>query len=975
MPPKLIRLAPHEAENEFELSLRQAFAVVEPQLRSPFPLTIPSPEEYSQLNSAILYGVLTEPHLAKVHIKHLHAVVTDGYGLFVSLLVKIVNELYVKLFYSVKSQLIWVTKEMIDVLAVGFDGLLCCLLRQIVGGDFSDVNLWLCFELVNVFLGKWDCLLEEEPLVLSSALYTFLRLLADHCRFSSNEKLDPLKQLEIEYCVKMLREQFHLCLKVGRDLVRLLQDLVHVPVFRAIWKDLALNPNEFKTPGFSDLSQLDHLRTSSRYFLLRITPEMENQLRFLLTHVKLGRQKRYQVWFTKKFIFGPERETLIVDIVRFICCGHHPSNEVLQSEVIPRWAVIGWLLKCCRKKYVEANVKLALFFDWLFFEESLDNIMNIEPAILLMVCSIPQYIDVTHTLLDFLFLLVDNYDMDRSDIIVRGVTSAFGALVQKGVIHSLNVLTSCEALSPYLKERLGKLVLASKAGDPKGLQSAHVFSLPLLTPPPERQPTKTGEDGLRTRSANASVSISDDLATPCSLPVITAETIKSLVQNLGESIRNSSKLGLETLDALLLSFVKLECQKPGSASIGPEALSSKISKEFELNGYKLFAPLENLPDAPNHDDEIGSATAFVIRTIIFSQHESMQKMLLFWLKNGFPVGARILSYASRLAYEADMVKSLMVDNDLVKINGSGMELLISHADGYYAFLNERNGDSFGSIVSTFVTNKEFVAKLVDSAFAAYRCFLAYTKTILHGEADTSLSKLLLSDLISCYTWGKKRQKFLLGSIFCHLTDLLVSEEYIIKFIVSRLNHADLVDIRLEIGLKKYSLFGENIEAISHLIMNSLHWDCIEQHKFWDLVRSEIAVSKIQVEKIILEFFCSHDLDANVDAIAVGGLLSLCNFCAPTLELVGAIMLLPNNVFQDFSAAALAAWFISNSSMLFDSLAKFSEKFDNKNEDSVFSNSTGIMINRSAILWLLNHFNVQGTSSSDVLSNLSISLQG
>lgn len=970
MASKLIRLAPHEAENEFELSLRQSFETVELQLRPPFPLKIPSPQEYSQLNSAILYGVLTEPHFAKVHIKHLHAIVTDGYGLFVSLLVKVVNELYVKLFYSVKSQLIWVTKEMIDVLAIGFNGLLCCLLRQIVGGDFSDENLWLCFELVSLFLGKWNCLLEEEPLVLSSALYTFLRLLADHCRFSSNEKLDPLKQLEIEFCVKMLREQFHLCLKVGRDLVRLLQDLFHVPVFRAIWKDLVLNPNEFKTPGFSDLSQLYHLRTSSCYFLLRITPEMENQLRFLLTHVKLGSQKRYQSWFAKKFLFGPERETLIVDIVRFICCGHHPSNEVLQSGVIPRWAVIGWLLKCCRKNYVAANAKLALFFDWLFFEESSDKIMNIEPAILLMVCSIPQYIDMTFTLLDFLFLLVDNYDTDHNDIVVRGVTSSFGALVKKGVIHSLDVLTSCEALSPHLKERLGKLVLASKAGLSKELQSR----VQLLAPSPERQPTKTEEVGWRTRSADASILVSDDLATPCSSLVITAETIMSLVQNLGEAIKNSTKLGLETLDALLLSFVKLESQNPESASVDPEVLSSKISKEFDLNGDKLFASLENSPDALEHDDEIGSATAFIIRTLIYSQHEKMQKLLLFWLKNGFPVGARILSYASRLAYEADIVKNLMVDNDLFKINASGMELLIFHADGYFSFQNERKRGSFGSVVSTFVPDKELVAKLVDSAFAAYRCFLTYLKTISHGEDDTSLSKLLLFDLISCYKWGKKRQKFLLGSIFRHLTDLSVSEENIINFIVS-LDHADLVDIRLEISLKKYSLFGENIEAISHLIMNSLHWDCLEQHKFWDLVRSELAVSKVQVEKIILKFFCSHELDANVDAIAVGGLLSLCNCCAPTPELVGAIMLLPNNVFQDFSAVALAAWVISNASMLFDSLAKFSEKFDKKNEDSVFSDSTGIMINRSAILWLVNHFNVQGTSSSDVLSNLSVSLEG
>ena len=37
----------------------------------------------------------------------------------------------------VKTRLIWVTREMVNVLGAGFDGLLVALLEQIVGGDFS----------------------------------------------------------------------------------------------------------------------------------------------------------------------------------------------------------------------------------------------------------------------------------------------------------------------------------------------------------------------------------------------------------------------------------------------------------------------------------------------------------------------------------------------------------------------------------------------------------------------------------------------------------------------------------------------------------------------------------------------------------------------------------------------------------------------------------------------------------------------
>ncbi|GMY22816.1 integrator complex subunit 3 homolog [Fagus crenata] len=978
MASKLIQIASFEAENQTELSLKQAFELLEPKLRPPFALTIPDQQQYAQLNRAILYGVLWEPHLAKTHIKHLHALVTDGYGLFVHLLVKVVHELYPILVGSARKQLVWVAKEMIDVLAVGVDGLLVCLLRQIVGGDYSEGNLWLCFELVSVFMAKWDCLLEEEPLVLSSALYTYLRLLADHFRLSNITDLEALKRLEIEFCVKVVREQFHLCLRIGRDFIRVLQDLVHVPEFGAIWRDLVLNPGEFKTLGFSDISKFYCTRTSSRYALLRITPEMETQLRFLLTHVKFGSQRRHQEWFVKKFLCGPERETLISDIVRFICCAHHPTNEIIQSDVIPRWAVIGWLLTLCRKNYITANVKLALFYDWLFFDERVDNIMNIEPAMLLMVYSIPKYIDMTHTLLEFLFLLVDNYDVQHIDVIVKGASSAFNALLRKGVIQSMEVLTSCDALSPFLRERLGRFLLGMKMAVSKELQPANVpghllthLKLPnsscIETPTSslKGQLTRTQEDGSATKPIDSSVP-----------SVVTNEcqivAVENLLKKCGEKIKKSYVMGHQTLEELLSSFVNLSSHKTMGGTIFPEVISSTIAKEFQLNGYKLFASLQFLPDKPDFDDEIGSATSLIIRTFIFSQPK-MQDMLLYWSKNGFSVGARLLSYASRLAYEAYMVDCMrdkMVDEDSAKTIDLGMPLLIFHVNGYNSFLNGKIENSLESFSSTPKIDNKLVSELVDSAFAAYRCFLMYSQTILPKDEDMSLTKLLVSDLISCIEWGTKRLKFLFCSVFRRLSDLSIGKEDIIRLLVSQLDHTDLVDIQLEIGLKKFSIFGENSETIFHLIESSLSWGCLEQYKFWGLIRSELAVSKVQLEKVILGFFCSGELHAKRNAIAVEGLLTLCSCRAPTPELVGAIMLLPNNVFQDFAAAVLATWVVSNASTLFDSLAEFSEKLDKKTGDSDFPNSAGIMMNHSAILWLFNYFNAKGMNGSNIMRNLS-----
>ena len=78
--------------------------------------------------------------------------------------------------------------------------------------------------------------------------------------------LNELKKMEIDFCVKALRQCFGLCMRIGRDLIRLLQDLVYVLEFKEVWKDLLLNPAKFQVSGSSDVSQLYCVRTPSHYF-------------------------------------------------------------------------------------------------------------------------------------------------------------------------------------------------------------------------------------------------------------------------------------------------------------------------------------------------------------------------------------------------------------------------------------------------------------------------------------------------------------------------------------------------------------------------------------------------------------------------------------------------------------------------------------------------------------------------------------
>ncbi|ETE59211.1 hypothetical protein L345_15060, partial [Ophiophagus hannah] len=84
--------------------------------------------------------------------------------------------------------------------------------------------------------------------------------------------------------------------------------------------------------------------------------EVDFCVSLLRDRVRLGQQKRYQDWFQRQYLSTPDSQSLRCDLIRYICGVVHPSNE---SNV------------------AASNAKLALFYDWLFFNPDKDSIMNI----------------------------------------------------------------------------------------------------------------------------------------------------------------------------------------------------------------------------------------------------------------------------------------------------------------------------------------------------------------------------------------------------------------------------------------------------------------------------------------------------------------------------------------------------------------------------------------------------------------------
>lgn len=293
-------------------------------------------------------------------------------------------------------------------------------------------------------------------------------------------------------CAKLLVDHWELCAPAGRDLLRLLRLAV------ATYTGDAANLASVYRQLVADNSRCHTLlrtRTSKRIIGHLIPPEVEARIVFLLTSVRMGNQRRYQDWFVSRILAvspaggtaeSAARAHLTADTVRYIVACHHPPNHILASDVCQRWCIIGWLLHVSTVQGTpkdRAGVVLALTWDWLFYTSGVDSIMNLEPAMLLIMHSLSKYPDVSNTVLDSILEHVDegrrtSHTTSSSDfrspaslgshieLVPKCAQDALNELVRRKVVRSLTPLTdSTSPIKEHHKHNI-KILMAPSAPTP-----------------------------------------------------------------------------------------------------------------------------------------------------------------------------------------------------------------------------------------------------------------------------------------------------------------------------------------------------------------------------------------------------------------------------------------------------------------------------------------------------------------------------
>jgi len=755
------------------------------------------PGAYEDICIGLVVGVLassSDPDAAARHYRDLTLVSRDGMTAACAHLTQIVLEKYQRLSPGAKQQLLWLTREMIKSNVNGMENICWNLMRQVAGGDVSRPNLWLADHLLDIFIDHraW---LERFPFLLASVVYTYLRVIEDHMM------AEQLRKKEVKFVASLMRDRFADITVIGRDLMRVLQYVAKIPEFEELWRDIMYNPRSL-SPTFGGVVQLMQTRTSRRFLQSRITPEMEKKLVFLTSQVRFGTHKRYQDWFQRQYLATNESQTLRCDLIRFIVGVIHPTNELLGSDIIPRWAVIGWLLTTCTNQVASSNAKLALFYDWLFFSPEKDNIMNIEPAILVMHHSMRPHPAITATLLDFLCRIIDNFYPKERVKVHQGVNNSLKTILDKRVLPSLLPLFG----NPRLDEEL-RTMLKERFPQFFGVVEGQHQAPPVL----ERETAHDDENAPRFSDDEEEKEASAD--DEDSKPVA---KMKSSASNSGKKKRQQQQQSKNS------SKAKKTEKEPKKESNEVDEVAKEALKDLktETNAERRCELVQKVAQTAIQEDygyEQCDAVAQRLAEVLADDFEGR----IFPEENDDVVRASLEAVEDSVGRPIFVLLRAVCE---MKDGDQGRDVLIQIMADLYA-LQPR----LGYYLLFFLTaDKTAKAMTVKEKAATYRDLCEAI------DDKFSMDICLVNDMRQCLEDGDiSLFVHILPSVYSGFPKHAIGNTDLLYLVVSCVDGRQITQLSCMAALRELVMFKR--DSFASVLSDSLNWETFEQYAFWHLV--------------------------------------------------------------------------------------------------------------------------------------------
>ncbi|KAJ2017083.1 Integrator complex subunit 3 [Coemansia sp. S680] len=886
-----------------------------------------SMKSHSELVNGLIYGVLTETGDVSVsYFRQLSLVARDGYAHAIGRLQLVSSsQKFALLRHKVRVQLLWAVAALVRGNAAGVEALVLSLTRQMRGGDVTQPNIWLIQQMLNLLESNYEWLVAHSAVVATSA-YAFGRLTLD---LGARSVPPELRNQSSSFVVRLIRERFTDCAMVGRDLVRMLQDAAKLPPFRDLWIDLLHRPHHV-SPLLAQAGSIELLLRvpTPRMFLAnRVSFAMESRLLFILEHVPASGYSRNLMWFVHRFLNTPESDTLYADIIRYICGVLHPSNAVLGSSTVQRYVFLGSLLRYVRSQVTAANAKLALFYDWLFYDPQADNIMNVEPGVLIMARSVDRYPFLTESFIEFLAFVTEAYAPSLAPQIRQSVGLVMRIAVEKGVIPSLVPIYEQPRISRSTRRHMQTL-------------------FPQLVP--QRESLTSNADGARNGSG---VSDSEN------------EQDDSEGMMVSQSEQSIPPLSLSSEQPPLV----IDDEPPVVKTVVDLAALDPVSRMFHDDDEPYTVPEENMPDEycsdsdsdgfvdvpPLIEDNIGEPWSVDGDSLL--EDPSLWvfgSTLADFIENKSPrTAAEIVnvfaqSEASTLAV-ARILAFVVLDDDSVELEdietnaelarmgeSDGIEHDLLHAILTAAATAISDNDGGSRVLDLLV---QLTRARVDVGFRWLLFCVDANISHLYSRyvgrfASGTVALALARDL------GILQERFtalfyeMLPAVYSAFPIDLPGNSHIVRSVVALIDQPQVYRLNSLISRGMLKLFGSSGAVV---VADTMECDAFEQVCVWQLLAAEIAGDSQAVSRVARRVLLQSSdtvLDPLSNSEAANGLLSLLRTVSPTPRLVKLLVryyqapsddTLVKQQRADLCGCVLTAWIQNDSTVLRRALATIS----------------------------------------------------
>ncbi|KAE9245025.1 hypothetical protein PF004_g5414 [Phytophthora fragariae] len=909
-----------------------------------------------QPDIALLYAVVTEPTLAKQYLRYLTAVAaTDNYKNCMGWLQKLIDLKFVKLLVGCRSQLLWLVRELVHVNAPGVDKVIVCLMRYLTGGDPSRTTVWLASSIIRILIEHEAWLLSCSSLI-PFVFHTFARISLDH---TASQHASLLKQ-EVELCTTLWNRRQADVAQLGREIVRVLSDAKDIPGMNALWKQLR-NVRDTAEPDKDvtvySVAQLMAVPTPPRYLAYRLNPKMEEYLLFMMERVQAGSVTRYQKWFSSQFLSSPGSDALVPDLVRYICAVYHPSNQVLGSKVTPRYHILGWLYLLChgsKTPSVPARVQLAMFFDYLYFKPS-DNIMTVEPAILLMVKSLKSHPMVTLAMIQFLVFAVEKFAASAVNrkLMQKGVSTAFTMILKLGVVPSILPLQSFPMLqssAPELQSELHR-IFPEHFPSPENInkaqeQASHPSPISSAGGSPARSPGPSSSPARQSPIRQSPVRQSPVRQSPVrSSPIGAGSPVTSPLHSQSPTHSDSSMSGAgapsDTNSLGALSFLPDNQQPIGATTEMPAANDTLTAATPEP--VILKQPLVGIPeilialggDDIKHFQQTMPDPSCSRPTESFL--ECLNDILISWIRQdnaveiAGPLGSFLHTSLERIIVSSRIALSDspratsagVFDSMLDQVLSESPELFVPFLKAMYArdvtisyrllaFCCSRSGTKSpedalrpysafvesigGNLVQNILKDLNLSQQIDDARVQA--CALL-GKSVRSSVSKDEMDAVSATALFVCpYLFANMKHPF--------LSKLMGRSEALVQLLLGLVTPAMLNTLCTRVVMREFAIFKKRL---ANIVLSSLQWTSWEQYGMWDLVIAELQSGRSTVaEKDMMAaarkvLACVNPQES--PETMTGLLKCLIHFC-PDTTVLQSVFKLPDT-YEDFPFAVLSCW--------------------------------------------------------------------